>query len=113
MHEFSVANHLLELSLKNAAENSSRYISKISIKIGKLSGVEPHFLRSAFDILKEKTIAEKAELEIIHQDIVIFCNNCGKEFTLTENDFCCPECKGKDIRVTDGEDMMLMSMELL
>ncbi len=112
MHEFSVANHLLELCLKNARENSATTISRVTIKIGKLSGVEPHFLQNAFDVLKDKTIAQAAVLDIIHQDVVIHCIDCVKDFTLKENEFSCPECSGVNINVIDGEEMFLMTMEL-
>ncbi len=113
MHEFSIASHLLELCIKNAEKNSASGISKITVKIGKFSGVEIHFLKDAFDVIKERSIAEKAELDIIHQDLVIRCTDCSREFIMDEFCFLCPQCGGGNIENIDGEEMMLMSMELI
>ena len=112
MHELAIANNLFDLCLKNAAENSAIRINKVTVKIGKLSGIEPHYLVGAFDIVKNNSIVEDAELEIIHQDVILHCTKCNKDTTLIENNFSCPFCESIDVEVIDGEDMVLMSLEL-
>ncbi|MDD3343701.1 MAG: hydrogenase maturation nickel metallochaperone HypA [Sulfurospirillaceae bacterium] len=112
MHEFSIVNALLELCEKNAEANNASKITKVEIKIGKLSGVEPHLLQTAFDTFKEETICDGAELIVHVQELVVFCNTCNAEHTLEKNEFECPVCKGTDIRVIDGEEMMLMRLEM-
>ncbi len=62
--------------------------------------------------LKEKTVCDKAEFVINHQKVVISCLSCGKESTLEKNEFLCPKCKSKELRVLDGEEMYLMSLEM-
>ena len=39
MHEFSIVNALLEMCEKNAKEHNASKITKVEIKVGKLSGV--------------------------------------------------------------------------
>jgi hydrogenase nickel incorporation protein HypA/HybF len=65
MHEFLVVQSLLNLIEENAKQNNAKSLSKVVVKIGKLSGIEPHLLKIAFDTFKEKTICENAELEMI------------------------------------------------
>ena len=62
MHELSIVQNLVSLCEKNAAKENAKEISKIEIKVGRLSGVEPHYLESAFDVYKTGTICENAEL---------------------------------------------------
>ncbi len=112
MHEFSVVQSLLDLIEKNARENNAKSVSKVVVKIGKMSGIEPHLLKIAFDTFKEKTICENAELEMIIQDVVAKCQDCNKEFIIENNSFICPECKGFNLTILDGEDMYLLSLEL-
>ena len=112
MHEYSIVTSLLELCEENAKKEGSEKITKVEVKIGKLSGVEPYLLQTAFDTFKEKTICEEAEFIMHIQDVVIRCRNCNKEFTLKQNEFTCPECKSFDIETIDGEGMYLMRLEM-
>jgi len=112
LHEFSIVQSLLSLIEENAKINGAKAVSKVVVKIGKLSGVEPHLLKMAFDTFKEKTICENATLEMVIQDIVAKCEDCNKEFTIKDNRFICPNCEGFNLKILDGEDMYLMSLEL-
>ena len=112
MHELSIVQNLVSLCEKNAAKENAKEISKIEIKVGRLSGVEPHYLQSAFDVYKAGTICENAKLVINLQGIVVECLDCGFSGELSENDFTCPKCKSQNLKVTDGEDMYLMRLEM-
>ncbi len=112
MHEFSVVQSLMDLIERQVEENNAKSVSKGVLKIGKMSGIEPHLLKTAFDTFKEKTVCENAQLEIIIQDVVAFCEDCKKEFVIEENRFICPDCKGFNLKIIDGEDTYLMSLEM-
>ena len=112
MHEFSVVQSLMGLIEQNAMQNNAKSVSKVVVKIGKLSGIEPHLLKMAFDTFKEKTICENAQLEMIIQDVIAKCEDCNKEFIIKDNRFICPFCKGYNLQIIDGEDMYLLSLEL-
>ena len=87
MHEFSIVQDLLSMCEKNAAENNATKITRVEVKIGKLSGVEPHLLQTAFDTFKEKTICHDAKFCIHHQSLVVRCTECEVESTLETNTF--------------------------
>ncbi|PLY07543.1 MAG: hydrogenase maturation nickel metallochaperone HypA [Arcobacter sp.] len=112
MHEYSIVQSLLESCEEHAKENSSTNVTKVIIKIGVLSGVEPDLLQTAFDTFKEKTVCDKAEFVINRQKVVISCLSCAEESTLEKNEFCCPKCQSNQVKVIDGEDMYLMSLEM-
>lgn len=112
MHEYSIVQSLLESCEEHVKQNNSTSVSKVVIKIGVLSGVEPDLLQTAFDTFKEQTVCDKAEFVINRQEVVISCLSCNEESTLKKNEFLCPKCQSKEIRVIDGEDMFLMSLEM-
>ena len=112
MHEYSIVQSLLESCEEHARQNEVFKVTKVVVKIGVLSGVEPELLQTAFDTFKEKTICESAEFSINIQKVEIFCNRCNANSTLQKNEFSCPKCQSVDLKVTDGEDMYLMSLEL-
>ncbi len=112
MHEYSIVQSLLESCEEHANANDSKNVVKVIVKIGVLSGVEPDLLQTAFDTFKEKTVCDKAEFIINHQKVVIACLSCDEESTLEKNEFLCPKCQSNQVKVIDGEDMYLMSLEM-
>lgn len=112
MHEFSIVNALLEMCEKSARENKASKITRVEIKIGKLSGVEAHFLETAFDTFKEQTVCAEAELVMHLQDVVVRCRQCGAESTLVQNELLCASCGSTDVSIIDGEEMYLMRLEM-
>lgn len=112
MHEYSIVQNLLELCEQNATNHNCSKISKVIIKVGRLSNVEPALLKTAFDTFKDETIASGSELVIIDQKVVIECKNCNKTTELEANEFCCPSCFSYEVKVLDGEELLLMSLEM-
>lgn len=112
MHEYSIVQALLEQCETHATANGAEKITKVVIKIGRYSGVEPHLLEIAFNTFKEKTVCDGAEFVMNVQPLVIECRGCGVRSILELPHYCCPECESTDVRVAEGEDMFLMSLEM-
>lgn len=112
MHEYSIVQALLEQCEAHAAANHAAHVDKIVVKIGVMSGVEPSLLQTAFDTFKEGTVCGGGEFVMNIQPVTIRCRGCGYEGGLGERSYCCPRCESTDVAITDGEDMILMSLEL-
>lgn len=112
MHEYSIVQNLLDLCEKNAIENECTKITKVVVKVGRLSNVESQLLQSAFDTFKEDTIAAGSQLVIIDQKVVVICNTCSTESVLEANEYSCPSCGVYDVKIIDGQDLLLMSLEM-
>jgi len=112
MHEYSIVQALLNQCESIAKENEAKKVIKVVIKIGVMSGVEIHLLKTAFDTFKEGSICDGAELIINHQKIKLHCNECGGEYEIDEINYKCIECESLNVKVIDGEDMYLMSLEM-
>ena len=112
MHEYSIVQSLLEQCEQHATKNDANIVTKVVIKIGILSGVEIHLFEEAFNMFKQDTICNSADLIINLQKIKILCSSCDNESELERNEFLCPMCQSNEIKVLDGEDMFLMSLEL-
>ncbi len=112
MHEYSVVQALLEQTEKFAAENDAKKVTKVVVKIGAMSGIEPHLLEVAFNTFKEKSICDGADFVMNLQPLTITCQECGVRSELEAINYCCPECSSIKVDVVDGEDMFLMSLEM-
>ncbi|MEA3373843.1 MAG: hydrogenase maturation nickel metallochaperone HypA [Campylobacterota bacterium] len=112
MHEYSIVQALLEQIEPIADENSAEKVTKVIVKIGVMSGVEPHLLEVAFNTFKEKTICEGAEFVMKIQPVTVHCLDCEAHSELDVMHYRCPECESLNIKVTDGEEMFLMTLEM-
>ena len=112
MHEYSIVQSLLDSCDENAKVNNATKVTKVVVKIGVMSGVEPELLKTAFDTFKEKSICEEAEFIINIQSVVVRCNSCQKESTLKKLEYTCPVCQNTDLTILDGEEMYLMQLEM-
>jgi hydrogenase nickel incorporation protein HypA/HybF len=112
MHEYSIVQSLIDSCEENAKANDAKKVTKIVVKIGVMSGVEPHLFQIAFDTFKENTVCEYAKLIINVQKVIVKCNSCNQEIELSDKQYTCPNCNSYNLNVLDGEDMFLMSLEL-
>ena len=112
MHEYSIVQSLIDSCEEHAKVNEASKVTKVVVKIGVMSGVEPDLLQTAFDTFKEATICEEAQFIMNIQKVKISCNDCSDENELEKNEYHCPKCQSTNINIIDGEEMFLMSLEL-
>jgi hydrogenase nickel incorporation protein HypA/HybF len=112
VHELSVCQGLLRQVDKVAAEHEARSVSRILLRVGALSGVEPDLLTHAFDIARMGTLAENAALEIERGAVTVRCRQCGTRGEVPSNRLVCPHCGDWRVDVTGGEELLLLSLDL-
>ena len=112
MHEYSIVQSLIDSCEENLQVNDATKVTKVVVKIWVLSGVEPHLLQSAFEMFKDDTVCEDALLVLNIQKVKILCHTCNLEQELEKNEFICPSCGSYDLKVLDGEEMYLMSLDI-
>ena len=112
MHELSICNALIDQVERIALEHGARFVSRIVLKIGPLSGIEPGLLRQALPLAATATVAANAELVIDTADVVVCCSQCSSESTVAPNRLLCAACGDFRTRVISGDEMILQSLEL-
>ncbi|MDX2435256.1 MAG: hydrogenase maturation nickel metallochaperone HypA, partial [Desulfobacterales bacterium] len=88
-------------------------IESVRLKVGKAAGILPDALLFAFDVAKSGTLASHAELVIEYIPLGGFCRECGSQFESRERYiFACPDCKSSAIKITKGDEMQIIDMEV-
>ncbi len=64
MHEFVIAQSILDGVLKKVKERNVEKISRIELRVGLLKIVTPVSLQNAFNIVSSGTIANQAKLDV-------------------------------------------------
>jgi hydrogenase nickel incorporation protein HypA/HybF len=112
MHELSVCQDLMRQVEQVARAHDALAVERIVLQIGELSGVEPPLLERAFTIAREGTMAAKAELEIRTGPVVVHCRECGGNSVVPANRLLCSYCGEWRVQVMEGEELLLLSVEL-
>ena len=112
MHELSVCLSLLQQIETIAEQRNASAVERVYLKIGPLSGIEPHLLRQAYPLAVAGTVAENAELVIEAADVVVTCTQCGSESKVLPNRLLCADCGDFRTRVISGDEMILQRLEL-
>ena len=112
MHELSVVQDLIKLCETNAMNQNCIKVTRVEVKVGKLSGVEPHYLQSTFDCFKEGSLCSEAQLILNIEDISVKCLDCGYIGVIEAGEFTCPKCGGRNLEITGGEDLILQRLEM-
>ncbi len=114
MHELSLAQSLLKITLDHARRNDASRVNRLVLSSGVLSCVEPTALETAFAVLSRGTEAEGAVLSFEIIPAIISCLSCEKEYSLDRRgEAICPGCGGASVLLMGGtEDLTLVSLEL-
>ena len=112
MHELSIVQSLFEILEDKAREQNARRITGVKLRVGRLSGVVPELIESAFDTYKKGTLAEAAGLEIEITPFDFRCRACGGSTFRDETDVACSACGSKDIELVGGMDLVVENIEI-
>jgi hydrogenase nickel incorporation protein HypA/HybF len=111
MHEFSLAQNIIEIvteTLKNAAKNK---VTKIILEIGEISGVEENALITALESLKQGTVVSEAFIEIQNINGIALCLECKTNFEIHDLYSLCPHCNSYEKKIISGKEFNVKSIE--
>jgi len=112
VHELGIASAIIEAVHAEMGKRGEARPSRISVRIGELSAVDPEALRFAFDALVRGTDLAKLILEIQECPARYQCRACGKTFSSREWITDCPACGARDAQCVGGDELDLAYMEI-
>jgi hydrogenase nickel incorporation protein HypA/HybF len=108
MHELALTCAIVEAV--DAAANGRRVL-RVTLDIGRLSGVMTDAIRFCFAEAANGTHAEGAALDIRQIDGRALCRRCGAEFATPDLYTAC-DCGALDIERLHGEELTVKSIEV-
>ena len=112
MHELSICQSMLNQIHAIAQQHQASSVTKVTLRVGPLAGVEPQLLAQAFPLASAGTIADAATLVIESLPIRVRCRNCGEESEVNINRHTCKHCGDYHTQVISGDEMLLANVEL-
>lgn len=111
MHEIGIAEDLTAIVLEVAKKESLSIVTRVNVSFGQLIQIVPDIFEFAFRETVRNTIAEDAEVIIEIIPVRVECLNCGSVFHLNEFHFTCQECGSTDLKIINGKELFVKSIE--
>jgi hydrogenase nickel incorporation protein HypA/HybF len=108
MHELGISRSIVAI-VSDAAQG--RRVRRVTLEIGKLSGVLAGAVAFCFDAVAHGTVVEGASLEIHEVEGRAQCMDCNAEFTVASLIASCT-CGSRRLTHVAGADLKVKTMEL-
>ncbi len=133
MHEWALAQAIIDAAVDVATREDARRIVEINIVLGELQTIDKEILRVALENIKKDTIARDAAINFESEKMRFRCNLCGHEWgldklddILNENEIesihfipelvhafvRCPNCGGSDYEIVAGRGVYIKSIRV-
>jgi len=112
VHELSVTQSLVDMVLEEAQKREIKKVTKVTIVIGELTGLESESIQFYFGVLSENTVAEGAELVFKKIKAQFKCGQCGNIFERVNFTFNCHVCGSTGVLVDKGKEFYIESIEV-
>jgi hydrogenase nickel incorporation protein HypA/HybF len=110
MHELSVTESILEISLRHA--DNARKITNLYLVIGQFASIVDDSVQFYWDIISKGTIAEGAVLHFRRLPATLICLDCSNQFSPNADGFFCPVCKSERVKVFSGQEFYMEAIDV-
>lgn len=113
MHELGIAQGILDIAVEHARREPGRQVRSIQVAIGALSCVDTQALAFGWEAVARGSVAEGSRLEIERKPGRGFCVPCGQELEVRELGAPCLQCGHYQWLLISGDELKVLSMEVL
>jgi hydrogenase nickel incorporation protein HypA/HybF len=112
MHELSVALQIMDAAQEEMSRQKGR-LAAIHLRLGPLAGVVREALESAYEMAREGTELESADLVIEEVPLLAYCPGCSAEKRLASpQELCCPDCGAPASEIRRGRELEIFALEI-
>jgi hydrogenase nickel incorporation protein HypA/HybF len=112
VHELSIAEAILDRIAAEAERHPGGRFTKVGVRIGELSGVDPEALSFGFEVLVKDTRWDPLALDIQFCPRMQYCRGCDYKFRATDSETACPQCGSPATECVGGDELDVVFMEL-
>ena len=112
MHELAIAQQIVHSVLTKMETDNYAEVTEIGLRIGALTDIVPDALEFGFSAATRGTPLEHTRLSIERVPITGTCAGCEKSFTVEHFVFVCPHCRGRDISMSQGDELEIAYLEV-
>lgn len=112
MHELGIADSIIQAVLHKMQESGYARVDVVALRIGALTDIVPDALEFGFEVLTRDTPLAETRLQIETVPVHGKCDDCGRDFEVNEFVFICPNCEGRAIEMSSGDELEIAYIEV-
>lgn len=112
MHELSVTESILEISLRHANSAKAKRITNLYLVIGQLASIVDDSVQFYWDIVSKGTIADGAILHFRRLPAMLACLDCSNQYSPDNDGFSCPNCNSDHVKVIAGDEFYMEAIDV-
>lgn len=115
MHEIGIMRDVLDTVVGVAEKHGGNKITKITLRVGVMSGLIPYYCASMFEFIAKGSIAEGCEMIIEEEPAVFACLQCGEisRYDAVSPDYVCGSCGSEELRLIDGFKSQIVNVSII
>lgn len=112
MHELGVVYHIIKRVEEVAEDNKLSEVASVTIQLGQVSTVIPHYLTDCWRWASDKNeLLKGSELIIEEIPAVTYCESCEKTYDTVKFGKTCPNCGSGDTYLLQGSEVNIKEIE--
>lgn len=112
MHELGIVFHIIRTVEDACRDNAILRVSSVTLQLGEVSGVVPHYLEDAWRWASNKnSLVAGAELKVEEIPAVTYCEDCKKMYETVAHGKTCPYCGSSRTYLVQGQEVMVKEIE--
>ncbi len=112
MHELGIVFHIIRTVEDACRDNAILRVSSVTLQLGEVSGVVPHYLEDAWRWASSKNpLVTGAELKVEEIPAVTYCEDCKKTYETVKHGKTCPYCGSVRTYLVQGQEVMVKEIE--
>ncbi|MBO4218456.1 MAG: hydrogenase maturation nickel metallochaperone HypA [Erysipelotrichaceae bacterium] len=115
MHELGIVFHIIRQVDEVAEENKVTQVRKVTLEIGEVSGVIPHYLQECWKwaCLNKSSYMKDCQLEIVTLKATSFCEDCRRLYDTAPGGRICPYCQSTRTYLVTGNEVSIRDIEVV
>ncbi|PKN44043.1 MAG: hydrogenase maturation nickel metallochaperone HypA [Deltaproteobacteria bacterium HGW-Deltaproteobacteria-20] len=112
VHELSIAQSILDTVLEQAAEHGATRVTRVHLRVGRLTAVVKEALEMAFEALARDTVAQDARMTVDSVPWRARCSACSHEYLVEDDLPTCPRCGHLGGETIAGRELQIVEMDV-
>lgn len=106
---------VLDTALRVVEEHGGKKVTKITLKVGLMSGIVSTYVQSFFDVISKDTAASGAELVIEPDPAVFLCRKCGAQtvYEALGPEYVCEHCGSLALKLESGYGFQIINVGII
>ncbi len=113
MHELGIVYHIMDSLEEVAKENDVTHIHSVTIEVGEVSAVVPHYLTDCWEwAVKKRPLLTDCRMKVEKLPAVTWCDGCKSEYPTVAHGRICPRCGSENTWLLRGNELNIKEIEV-